>query len=362
MGYIETYFGSFVLYSVVICFCTLLAKWAKSRNYNLRIIWLLIIILTFFEGLRGESVVIDTYNYYNVLIYPLICGSTPNPAFETGFVCFAKLVLFISNNSPKAFFITVALIINSLIILRLLDFKDQIDFPYYVFVFLVMYMIQTMNVMAQWIAVSIIFYFSRYLKKDTWWIFLIASYIAFEIHNSSVIAIMIFLVFYLFDKTFYHGIRKGFLLIPIILICIYLVSYAYTYMLYGKYYYLIESASSNVGLFIPAKFLLILVVIVCMMKRQNKLNYSENWKVHNYLTILSILSILSLALTFLGYYFIWVGRIGYMFVLWELLLISVRANNQVGLKFAKTSYALLMLYSYILLMITNSTGQLPYLF
>lgn len=360
MGYIESYFGSFLLYSTVICFCTLLAKWAERKNYNIRIIWLMIIILSIFEGIRGESVVVDTHNYYNNLIYPLINGSTPNIAIETGFVYLAKIVLFVSNDSPKVFFLVIALIINSFIILRLLDFKGFIDFPYYVFIFLATYMVQTMNTLAQWVAISIVFYFSRYLIRGKWWKFLIASCIAFEIHNSSIVAVIVFFVFYLFDKTFSRGIRKFFLMFPIVLGGLFVASYAYSYLLYSKYYYLIESVNANVGLLIPAKLSLVLFVIFLLKKKSNNLAFNETWKEHNYFAIITVFSLLSLALSFTGYYFIWVGRIAYMFALWELLLFSLHSNKQLGFKFGKILYVLLVLYNYMSLMILNSTSQLPY--
>ena len=138
----------FVMAIIVAVFFANIADRRKKKIY----IYFSILIFSLVAGLRGISVGIDTEAYY----YAFINDFPYSWQFEEiGFRYMSNMLINIFKN-PLYLMIIYALITNSLIINRLWDFREKFNFPFMIFLYGFIFFIETLNIMRQFLAISVI--------------------------------------------------------------------------------------------------------------------------------------------------------------------------------------------------------------
>ncbi len=217
---------SVLLYFTVGVSCILAAKNAKKRpKFSF---WFIVIVLSLLAGLRHASVGIDTPAYVD-LLSQLETGwkNALNNIDEKGFILLSYLMAQITDGYTWLL-LAFAFITNFFIVKRLFEARDYISFPWAIFIYYCQYYFMTFNIMRQWIALAIIFYFSKYIgeeKKGTLK-FVIAVIIATLMHKTSLLALAIVLIYYFVKKSknIYQTLAKIITVVvtPILLISLYL--------------------------------------------------------------------------------------------------------------------------------------------
>ncbi len=111
---------------------------------------------------------------------------------EIGFGILIKLIQLFTRN-PQFLFLTVAAIINILIILFIRKHTKYFELGYFLFVALYFYY-STFNILRQWIAIAIFLYAIKYIYSRNIKKYLIFIFIACTFHKTAIIAIPIYFI------------------------------------------------------------------------------------------------------------------------------------------------------------------------
>lgn len=181
----------------------LLAHLADRNFYSKKAVcwcWLSIIILinTFFIGLRDYKVGIDTSVYIDLYFdYASSLSSVSeflsnDMSYDQGFVVLAYLSSLFSSDSHSLMIFT-ELFIMVFLTMGLMGLKKSIDFRLSCFflLFWLLFNNETFNLMRQFCAMSLLFYgYSQFIQKR-YMVYAIAQITAYFFHSSSVLFLLI---------------------------------------------------------------------------------------------------------------------------------------------------------------------------
>ena len=313
--------------------------WFSSRIASKRdkfgFLMIAVVLLTLVAGLRGENVGIDTRSYISK--FECIADGHPELAYglETGFKFLIRCLLTIWNNTSFVFTV-IAFFTNYLIIKRLWDFRKIASVPCMVLCYYAGFYGFTLNITRQLLAIAVIFYFSRLLEKRKYLSFLLVVILsAIFLHRTSLICVA-FIAADLFlwkklSKKQRRIIALGFgaaiSAIPI----------AYNYLIgdfLSKYIKYFAVKIENLGFMIPAKMAFLAVSLYISKSRIFPKNTShlseEEFQEFRRRKTAAVYYFTGLMLSLLGYFFSFMDRIGFYFLIFECVYFGMITKSYAG--------------------------------
>lgn len=357
--------------------------WGASRIAGKRdkfgFLMIAVMLLTLVAGLRGENVGLDTRSY--VSKFECIAGGHPELAYglETGFKFLIKCILKIWNNSP--FVLTViAFFTNYLIIRRLWDFRKIASVPCMVLCYYAGFYSFTFNIMRQFLAIAVVFYFSRLLERRKYLSFLLVVILSAICLHRTVLICVAFIAADLFlwkklSKRQRRIIALGFgaaiIAIPI----------AYNYIMgdfLSKYIKYFAVKIEHLGFMVPAKTAFLAVSLYISKSRIFPKNTShlseEEFQEFRRRKTAAVYYFMGLMLSLLGYFFSFMDRIGFYFLIFECVYFGMitksytRETDSYSTQIASRNnvfiYSIVIFlivgYSFIVDLLNNGQGIVPY--
>ena len=355
----------FVCAIVVAIFFAKIADKSRNKKY----IYISILIFSLVAGLRAPSVGVDTKAYY----YSFINDFPYSWQFkELGFRFISNMLMNVFGN-PVFLMIIYALITNSFIINRLWDFREKYNFPFMVFLYGFIFFIETLNIMRQFLAISIIFYFTRLLTKKKYFSFFIIVLIMTTIHKSSLLALLLLVFYFWKDLSNRKKIMFG---VPIIVIVIVgagiVLKYESDHILN---YFSSSNRINNLNFTFIYRFM-VFVFSYILYKSQKVVVYGKN-KLNNLqkendemldldkkvseFNQISCIYFIGLCLTSMGMFYFVMARLGYYYLIFELLYWGYITH--ITNKNKKLNMLLISVYAIYVLMlelISNGSAVFPY--
>lgn len=345
-----------IFYIFIFLVVVLLARRAVRLD-RLSTIFLIILILSLVSGLRAYTVGIDTASYKD--IFDAILKNDATLAWrniERGFLLISRLLLYINSHTNFLLFI-FAILTHSLIIMRLWDFRKMASFPWMVTWYYVSFYFMSMNVLRQYCAVAIIFFATRYLHKKNYLKFVFFVGFAFLFHRSALIGLL-FMGIEVINWKELDKKQKIFILLGLATVPTYLGYILSNLQRYLKYF---QAIGFDVGFMLPVKIALFMLLGYGLAELVRKSGFNENESLF-YINRIKIYYLLGLILTFFGYFFSFMDRIGLYFYLFECVFIGIVVKNRKDRVICQMIFFLLVVYSLYSEFSRNGQGILPYLF
>ncbi len=330
---------------------------AQKKNSKFCLL-LAIVSLTLVIGCRGESVGIDTKNYYQQFNL-IMKGSQFVAIKEVVFAFITKEILTAFGENWVAIFIYSAVIVVC-ILLRLWDYRKDVNFGILVVFFLCFHLTASMNIMRQYVSTAIIFYFSRYLEKNKTLVFIIGTLLAICIHYSGIIGLAL-LPFYIFV---HKGTKKRVEKLIFIVMTFIPLALVVWLSLGEQYSFYLSNEGSSFGIGLIAKIFVLVLFYFLSVRRQPK--GEEKEKVVYLIIICFVASVLSS----LGYFFKYMDRLSLLFKLFEMPLygymikskykVSLDRNGIIKINLYKILIGVLFIYCFYSSFISDAHGILPY--
>lgn len=215
----------------------------SERSGSPQGLFLAVLVLTLVSGLRDYSVGIDTFRYKMGIEYFYETGRPYwQVVFSNGYGYFASFFLHIWNNYSFLLFVQ-ALITNGLIAARLWDFRNGASLTFMLFFYICTAYLMTLNIICQWLAVSVVFYSSRFLDKGKILWFIAGVALAICLHNSAVVALLMLLPYIVNFKGASTGRKAAQALACLVFVVATLFGYQYLTTRYSGYLYSSEGIS-----------------------------------------------------------------------------------------------------------------------
>ncbi len=252
-------------------------------------------------------------------------SNTSRTSFSTepglGFLSMFTSVLI---KDPQFTLVVIALIINGLIILRLWKLKSQISFSFAVFIYTTTYYAMTFSGIRQWLAISIIFFGSKYIFELKYSKFVFSVLIASLFHNSAILALILLPLDMLTSKLKYRKQKVMFslllLLAPFLVGGLLLVDSRSNLLSQYSGYVQYIGLSKSTGVMVWIRILMGLLVCECL-KRESLPDSSFTFKIFN-------IYILGLLVSVPGHYVPNLSRIGWYFTIFETIMFGIIAHNR----------------------------------
>lgn len=199
----------------------------KSKILGNVLLFVLILFLSIFGGIRNFEIGTDV-EVYGVKWFNYACLYSDFSSYvsiikssDVGYLLLNFIVSRISHN-PSFFLFVVQLITNSLIIITLYKYRDKINFPISLLLFLCIFYCRFFNILRQSIALAICFYSFSFLDKDKNVKFVILSIIASFFHFTAIFNLILLLI-KLICKL--NGKKKYFLLFMVFISTLFMTFY-----------------------------------------------------------------------------------------------------------------------------------------
>lgn len=192
---------SIYLFSLAVIILSSFLIFLKNQSSIPQKIFLITIglFLVLISGLRSYSVGVDTLSYmgfYDMSRY-LSFDRIINGTFgvENGYLYYNKMLNFISE-SPQFMLIINALVITTGILYFIYKNSPNVTLSVYLYITLY-YFAVSLNIMRQFIALSIFLIALEQLKKNRWLTYIIIIYLSSLIHESALICLPVVFIHYL---------------------------------------------------------------------------------------------------------------------------------------------------------------------
>lgn len=346
-------FQSIVIYFGLALLTFYIAKYAELTDSR-RAVWFIVLAFSLIAGLRAASVGIDTKTYHNIFNNISIGQTNKIYAIEIGFIYICKGLLSIWNNNQFLFFL-FGFVSYGLCIFRLWKDRYYISFRWAVFVYNVLFFAFSLNGLRQFIAVSIVFFATAFIKEGKYIKFVLAILIASQFHLSAI-AGFAYLIFELLFLKYFEVKRK--LLVFSFAGIGGLFALSMLSDVLNKYMGFFDDRVQSFGLMMFIKIALLAISIILMEKTQDsEEQYFCFSSRYNYF--------IGLLLNSLSYFFMYMGRIGIYFYVFEAIYIGYwfkKKNKTVFELLLKCAYVAILLY-YIYDSVTSGpNGEIPYRF
>jgi len=342
----------------VIVYCGLailsfkLAKYAVKYNKK-KTVWWIVIVLSMVAGLRNTSVGIDTKTYE--MVFDSVVAGNVEIMFnvEQGFAYICKVLLSIWNNSHFLFFVC-AFVSHSLLLFTFWNNRQFSSFQWAVLTYYIVFYTFSLNGVRQFVAVAIVVAATEMIKKGKYGSFIISIIIASLFHKTALIGVMYLLFEILFIKAF-NKKRT----IKILALCIFTCIAGYMVMgdLINHYINYFRYHISGFGIMMPVKFTMLVFSIIAIGIPSNKTERYEYFRQRWYYFV-------SILLSSLSYFFLYMGRIGLYYYIFETLYIGNvfgTKNKSAWIVILKMGYFGILMY-YLYGIFTNGQGEMPYRF
>lgn len=368
--------GTFLLYTLTVMFSWLLAM-SASQNYKygnpkkaIKRIWLIVLILSIVAGLRDTSVGTDTYSYSQMFL-----NYGNHKHLEVGFRALVKFLMTIYYN-PTFVFLILALLINGFIVFALWRYREYVKFEISVLLFAVLVYFLTFSGVRQYLAVAVCFYFSTFLIKGEvkgYFIYGLACLLMTTIHTSALAGLLLIPAFFVATIKVNRSITMTQMVLFIVgvigLVGGFGIVYSKVIDAYGKYFDTQYSNASSLGYMVFFKLFLIIVVIYCNTKSKSKFDKKTDqvidYRVKQERIIVSmsiIVDVVYQGVCFVGYYYSNISRIGWYFIMFEVLLYSKILEKFKEKRFFLLGLMVLVVvfYSYYVMFASDGNHIIPY--
>lgn len=349
----QTYIVYFGLL-LIIFILALIAERSGEKKY----VFLIIFLLSLVAGLRKYTVGIDTQGY--IVAIQNISNGNLNLAYGIEwtfrYICYAMSFIF---KDPQMYLFLFALVTHGMIVYRFWELRNYISFRGALTGYYIMFYIISLNLMRQFIAISIVFYGTRFLKEKQW-AFIIFVLLASMFHQSALLGLL-YILFNFPAWKFLSKTQKYFLIL-LGIISPFIFAKVYKYM--TQYISYFSDMHLNFGLMIIIKFGCLLVTI-CALNYTLKFSALRDHLEYRYLKSLTNISYMcGLLLTALGYAWKYVSRAGLYFYIFEAVYLGVifKQRNTKNNFFIKLAYLVILSYQFWGYLTANGQGQIPYLF
>jgi hypothetical protein len=341
-------------YLLCIVFTFVLAVIAEKSQKKAPV-YIIATILSLFCGLRGTSVGVDTANYITNLTYirerGILFGGS-----DIGYSLLSYIMMGYFDN-PHYALLVFAAITNTLIILRLWEFKESSSFTMMVLIFLIFHYPYTFNIVRQYLAVSIIFWGTRYLERGSYLKYLCFVAIAASMHTSAILGFLLVFIPFGFERFKLTKIRLVGLLGSVLLIIIGFSVFQSNFDKYTKYF---QESETSVHLITIVKTLAVLLVIVANRLFKNKMFSYSYCKTHPMRKEIPIIYTCGLLLSSFGMFHSFMNRIGFYFMMYEMPFwgqaILARKNRIIFILII----SLMLIYSFQATMLGGADGLIDY--
>lgn len=334
---------------------------AQKKN-DKRFLWVAIWILALIAGLRAETVGIDTPAYTEK--FEAIANGQLQMAYglEWTFRIVCRILLWICNSNHFLFFV-FAFITHACVLLRLWDFKKRISLIWAVALYFISFYFMSLNIVRQFVAVALIFYGSRYAMKRNYCRFLVFVALAAMFHKSALLGILYVGTELLRWNEMDQKQKQRILKATCATVLIGVVAAIWVLTKFDKYAKYFATLNLNIGFLIPAKMAFFaLVLFIANTERKKCQPKGAHPAFTKYLVPVWIYYFIGLAITFLGYLFTFMDRIGLYFYLYEAVFMGNIVKHPKYGKYAKIVIVVLFAYVFYVGLRGNGQGQHPYLF
>lgn len=344
---------------ILLLFWVVLFSNQAQKTQKKTYLWLIVLALTFIAGCRAFTVGKDTESYIRIFQY-LENDMWDWAHGEIGFKWFSRIFLEVFNDYTFLL-LFYAFVTNALIILRLWDFRRMSSFPWMIVCYYISFYFMTMNIMRHCFAIAIVFYATKYIEQKKYFRFLCFIGIATLFHTSSLIGIG-FIALDIFQWHYLNRKQKVFIGTAVFLspVVIYFILRAIA----GYEHYFNTTSEASFGFMIIAKLTLYFIGLLLFYKIKPDKEECNGGIKHDIYSIrcVKIYYLLGLLLTSLGYFFLYMDRIGLPFYLYECVYFGMLVKITKGKQIFCIVLALLLLYLFITNMTSNGQGVLPYVF
>lgn len=359
---------SLLLYVIVGIVCVLVSR--KADKNEKRAFWIIVILLTLLAGFRHETVGIDTPAYVE-LTAKLRNGwlSRLNNIDEKGFIFLSFIIVNITKGYTWLLLV-YSFIINFFVIKRLFDERENISLPWAMYIFLCQYYLMTFNTIRQWIALAVIFYFSKYIGKGLRGNigFIISVAVATLFHKTALLAVALVVIYYVFKQS--KKLTSSLAKIGVVLIApvaaVVLLNYMQNH--YGGIY-----ASSGLNGDVSIITIVRLGVILFLMffsffdepysfiNFEPEMSLEDKAHAKHLLHFNSAAMLLGVACTMMIFFYRYADRLALYFMVYEMLVWPYYIKNSRMKGFVKILVILLFAYLRIMSFRANGYGEMPYL-
>lgn len=325
---------AFYLLIVGALICALLAEKTNRKIF----LFILVLSVSLFMGLRDVSVGVDTYSYYN--IFSNIQRGIISSNVEIGFSLLVKGIFLITDKIQYVF-VVISLITNILIICRLWNLRSNCSFVYMIFLYMILYYPQSDNIIRQFLAMAIVFATSILVEKKRYVMFVLCVLGAMSIHTASVLALSYIPLYIFFAEGVEHN--KNIKRLLAILFIIPVAGY-FGVMTLNRYRHLMEGVvGGGLGLMNILKLGVLTVFIFSNYRVYRRHHYSLIEQGSENFGAITFICFLGTCSSFLGYYLSTMTRISYYYLLFEIPFIAYVSKNGKNRKFFKFVYIIYVL-------------------
>ena len=353
---------SFVLLLLPIIIFSILADKTNKKVF----LYIAIILVSLLVGLRGINVGIDTKPYYNAIInnFPVRWQFE-----EIGFRYISEFLMGIFKNAIIVVLIYSS-VTNSLIFLRLWDFRKKCSFSVMILLYLLIYLFYPMNIMRQFMAISIILYSTKLLEKKKYIIFLLIIFASSLIHKTALLSLA-FVLIYCWNSLSKN--KKILFLVPTILISVVSLTYIIKYENdHITNYFSSSNSISNLNLTFIYRFMIFIFSYI-LYKSNKKVIFNKNKRTKNEIEFhnddnnldfknICFIYFIGLLFSSSGMFFEYMTRIGLYYLCYEIIYWGYLAKSSKNkyLNFMLISIYAVYVFSFEL--IYNGSGIFPYYF
>ena len=341
-----------MIYISAVLLSMFLAVQAEKKD-NVKYLYSVIVIISLLSGLRDISVGTDTKHYFRIFNNIAFSGVS---SLEVGFVYLSKFLLNIFHDA-RPLFIIYAFITNGLIVKRLWSLRHYASFGAMFFLYITIFYPQSMNILRQYLSLAIVFAATELIENKRYLWFLLCNIVAVTIHLSSIIGIIILLIWLLFIEE--GNAKRKFVLVMSIIPFLPLVLWGERLVL-GNYASYLHEENVSFSLLIVGRIFAILFFVFVRLVRGNPDRDIE--KPTNYTSYISCLYSIGVMISTVGFAFEYVGRVALYFMIFEIPFaakVSLKEENGV----LKLCYLTLALYFFIVkTLIMHEVQIIPYRF
>lgn len=354
----------YIILSITIFLFSILSTKVKNKQKKYVVLFI-VIILSSVAGFRAYSVGRDTYQY---VIDLNIISNGGSFARDPGYGLLCKVLLTIWNN-PTFVFLVFAVLTNALIYYRFWELKDKCSFPIMAFAYYSFYFFESMNAMRQFCAVAIVFWGTRYLQKKKYIPFIVCVMIASLFFHRSALLSIAYLGIELFSWKDLSKQQKRLLITLIFWGIIFsgiIISFLGYYTSYYEHYF--RNINTNIGLRVFALMAILVVSLFLYHRHDRRQKHEVLSNEQNELYVLRNVRIyyaVSCGLGSIGYFYDYMGRIGYYFALFQFVYFGILAkedNRLCRCLFKIMIWFIIMYVLYNYIFVVNGAYQHPYHF
>lgn len=204
----------YVISFAISCVIIYLAEKNKDKSLSTILLWLAIFITAVVAGLRADTIGTDVRGYvepmYNLAKQSNSYVEFLNSSFlkgyvnmkisssEPGYSLFVYIIAKSGGNLAANLFFT-QLFINAFILFGIWHFRDKMNVWLGMLVFNALFYNESLNMIRQWMAVSVLIYGFKYLAEQRWGSYLLCVLFATSFHSSGIVGILFLLVYYLLN-------------------------------------------------------------------------------------------------------------------------------------------------------------------